>query len=112
MRYSQTANDSIMHAPEPLKSCPLCGREIPRHLESKHHLIPKLKGGTNGPIAVLHRACHSKIHAVFTEAELARSYHTTEQLLTNPEMQKFVRWIAKRPIDFDDGTRSRRRQRR
>ena len=95
-----------------LKICPLCEREIPEFLESRHHLIPKLKGGTHGPIAILHRACHSKIHAVFTEAELARSYNTIEQLLTNEEIQKFVNWIRKRPIDFSDGTPSRRRQRR
>jgi hypothetical protein len=95
-----------------MKICPLCGREIPDHLESRHHLIPRLKGGTKGPIAILHRACHSKIHAVFSESELARTFNTIEQILTHPEMGKFAKWIAKRPIDFDDGTPNQRRSRR
>jgi hypothetical protein len=28
-----------------MKTCVLCGRVIPARLESKHHLVPKLKGG-------------------------------------------------------------------
>lgn len=95
-----------------MKICPLCGREIPDRLESRHHLIPLLKGGAHGPIAVLHRACHSKIHAVFSEAELARNFNTIEQILTNSEMETFAKWIAKRPIDFDDGTPNQRRRRK
>ena len=98
--------------PEPPKICPLCAREIPARLESRHHLVPRLKGGTKGPIAILHRACHSKIHAVFGESELARNYSSIEQILTHPEIQSFVRWIRRRPIEFDDGTRSLRRKRR
>jgi len=94
-----------------LKICPLCEREIPAHLESRHHLTPKLKGGTHGPIAILHTACHSKIHGVFTETELARSYDTIEKLLEHDEIRKFVSWIRKRPIDFRTGTRSLRRKR-
>ena len=94
-----------------MKICPLCDREIPPHLESRHHLTPKLKGGTHGPIAILHRACHSKIHAVFTEAELARNFNTIETILNHKDIMTFVRWIQKRPIDFTDGTASRRRQR-
>ncbi len=88
-----------------MKICPLCGREIPPHLESRHHLIPKLKGGKHGTIAILHRMCHSKIHSVFSEAELARSYDTIEKLLAHEEIAKFVRWIRKRPIDFNSGSR-------
>ena len=74
--------------------------------------MPKLKGGTHGPVAILHRACHSKLHGVFTESELARDYHSIDRLLGHPEIAKFVRWIQRRPIDFDDGTRSLRRTRR
>lgn len=95
-----------------MKTCPLCQRAIPPELESRHHLIPKLKGGTRGAIAILHSACHSKIHSVFTEAELARSYDSIEKLLADPEIQSFVRWIQKRPIDFADSSPSRRRKRR
>lgn len=97
----------------PLKVCPLCNREIPPELESRHHLVPKLKGGktSDANIVVLHRPCHDKVHAVFTEAELARSYSTIEALLKHPDVHKFAQWIKKRPIEFRDGTTSLRRRR-
>ena len=82
------------------KVCPLCDRPIPPNQESKHHLTPKLKGGKHGPIAVMHTICHSKIHSVFTEAELARHYDTVEALLEHEEIAKFVRWVQKRPPEF------------
>lgn len=96
-----------------LKVCPLCQREIPPELESRHHLVPKLKGGKATPdnLVVLHRPCHDKVHAVFTEAELARSYTSMDALLSHPEISKFAKWIAKRPIEFRDGTTSLRRRR-
>lgn len=92
--------------------CPLCGREIPPAFESRHHLIPKLKGGKHGPIVVLHEICHGKIHSVFTEAELARDYHSIELLLAHPEMAKFVRWVSKRPPSYRSSNRGNHRRRR
>lgn len=90
-----------MPAPEDdWKTCPLCGRPIPPHLESRHHLIPKLKGGKHGPIAILHSICHGKIHSVFTEAELARGYDNIDRLLEHEEIAHFVRWVRKRPPEF------------
>lgn len=82
------------------KTCPLCGRPIPPHLESRHHLVPKLRGGKHGPTAVLHTICHSKIHSLFSETELARSYDTIEALLAHEEIARFVRWVRKRPPEF------------
>lgn len=95
------AKFDLMPAPEDdWKTCPLCGRPIPPDLESRHHLIPKLKGGKHGPIAVLHTICHGKIHSVLTEAELARDYDTVEKLLEHEEIAHFVRWVRKRPPEF------------
>lgn len=85
---------------EKWKICPLCERPIPPDLESKHHLIPRLKGGKHGPIAVLHVICHSKIHSLFTEAELARNYNTVQALQQHEEIEKFVKWVKKRPPEF------------
>ena len=82
------------------KLCPLCERPIPPHLESRHHLVPKLKGGKHGPIAVLHTICHSKIHSLFSEAELARTYSTIEALRGHREVKKFVKWVSKRPPEY------------
>jgi len=164
-----------------LKVCPLCGRDIPPSLESKHHLVPKLKvpssprccssfthmlclidtdaihmythsyatlhtrtetnhtythrhthtdDGNETPLhvfgcvsqggralennlVVMHRPCHDKVHAVFTEAQLARDFSTIQLLLANEDIANFAAWIRKRPINFSDGTMSlRRRQQR
>ena len=92
--------------------CPLCGRPIPPELESRHHLVPKLKGGKRGPIAILHQICHGKIHSVFTEAELARDYATIDRLKEHPEMARFIRWVAKRPPGYRSSNRGNHRRRK
>ena len=92
--------------------CPLCDRPIPDSEISRHHLIPKLKGGARGPTAILHRICHGKIHSVFSEAELARSYSTIAAIREHPEIAKFVRWVKKRPPDYRSSNRRRRGTRR
>ncbi|WP_073254184.1 HNH endonuclease [Shimia gijangensis] len=92
--------------------CPLCERPIPADArQSLHHLIPKLKGGKNGPTVLLHQICHSEIHASLSEAELARSYHTIAALRLHPRLEKFIRWIAKRPPEFHSKTPGPRRKR-
>lgn len=74
--------------------CPLCGRIMVRGESlNEHHLIPKSYGGTIK--YVMHRTCHSKIHSVFTEQELATAYCTFESLRAHPAMQSFVKWIRK-----------------
>ena len=52
--------------------CPLCDRPIPKGApQSRHHLIPKLKGGKGGDTVLLHHQCHKEIHARISESELA-----------------------------------------
>ena len=82
--------------------CPLCKREIPAIECSEHHLTPVVKGARNGPTAVLHRICHSKIHSLFTEAELSKIYNTIEKLLANDNIGKFVKWVKKKSPDYYD----------
>lgn len=80
--------------------CPLCERELGEVNISKHHLIPKSKGGKNGETVLLHNMCHQKIHSVFTEKELKREYCTIEKLRANEEIIKFVKWVAKKDPGF------------
>lgn len=82
--------------------CPLCGRDIPPSQRDAHHLVPKSKGGRQ--TTLMHRVCHRQIHAVLTEAELARQYATVEALLEHPELKAFVSWVKARPDDFFVGT--------
>ena len=95
--------------PEPV-ICPLCGRIIPDDQRDEHHLVPKSRGGRE--TQALHRICHRQIHALFSEAELEKSYATVEALLEHEEMRKFVAWVSKKPPGFYDGTKrsNRRRQ--
>ena len=60
----------------------------------------------------MHRICHRQIHALFTEAELAKRYCTAAALLGHPEVQTFVEWVKTKPNDFYVSPRmsSRRRQ--
>lgn len=90
--------------------CPLCDRPIPPDVRSSlHHLVPKLKGGRHGPVVRLHDICHRKIHAVLSEAELARHYASIEALRAHPEIARFIDWVRKRPPGFHARTAGGRR---
>jgi hypothetical protein len=93
--------------------CPLCERPIPPGAPaSQHHLVPRLKGGRNGPVVLLHQICHRTIHATLTEAELARSYATIEALRAHPRIARFVAGVRRRPPAFHAPTAGGHRKRR
>ena len=92
--------------PAPDVVCPLCDRPIPRHARSsRHHLIPKLKGGARLGTVLLHQICHSAIHARFSEAELARRLNDVSVLKVQPELAEFLAWVRTKPNDFHAPTR-------
>ena len=92
--------------------CPLCDRPIPPDVpQSRHHLIPRLKGGAKGDTVLLHAICHREIHATLTEAELARDYATIAALCAHPRLAKFVAWVARRPPAFNARVAGGRRKR-
>lgn len=92
------ARRALHTAPGEQPLCPLCERPIPRSEQDAHHLVPKSKGGRH--TEVLHRICHKQIHALLTEAELARSHHTVEALRAHPELAAFVAWVRSKPPGF------------
>ena len=107
-------DDPGTHGPTPaaLPVCPLCGRPIPRHArQSVHHLTPKLKGGARGATVRLHQICHSAIHARYSEAEIARRLAEVEALRADPEIARFLEWVATKPDDFHAPTRQTRTRR-
>lgn len=81
--------------------CPLCGRLLAPP-SNKHHLVPLSKGGKATPTILLHKVCHDKIHSVFREGELKRYYHTIDRILEREEMQKFVKWLQRKPPEYYD----------
>lgn len=84
--------------------CEICGRE---HLPlTYHHLIPRqmhakaLKRGWArewelGKVAWLCRACHSFVHKVVTNEELARELNGIEALMEREDVQKWAAWVGK-----------------
>lgn len=92
--------------------CGLCGRPIPPHArQSRHHLVPKLKGGKGGQTVLLHQICHTEIHATLTEAELARDYNTLDALRGHPRLAKLVRWLDGKDPAFHSRSTGGRRKR-
>lgn len=88
--------------------CALCGRELAEPY-NRHHLIPLSKGGRNTPTILLHKICHDKIHAVFTEMELKRFYHTMERIKHHEEMAKFIKWVRnKEPRYYDKSVKMKK----
>jgi len=85
--------------PEAPGECPLCGRQlVAGESVDEHHLVPKSQGGTAKE--QMHRICHRKIHATFTEKELARSYHTWQSLREHPVIADFIEWVKAKPPEF------------
>ena len=86
--------------------CPLCDREmLPGPSVTKHHLVPKLKHGKLAEAC--HAVCHNKIHATWDENQLRDHYNTWEALRAAPEMQPFILWVRKKPLEFTDPSKMR-----
>ncbi len=93
--------------------CCICGRLLEGGTVEAHHLIPKTFKGTE--TVDIHKICHQKIHATFSERELQHYYHTPERLCEHEEMSKFIKWVAKKDVAFydkNDDTKSRKKKRR
>ena len=68
--------------------------------------MPKAK---KGRVTVpVHPICHRTIHAAFTNAQLARMGEDVAAVRADPEVAKFLVWIADKPPDFHAPTRRRR----
>lgn len=103
---------------QPPSRCELCRRET--HL-TRHHLIPRTlhnrkrirrsfsREEMHNNLLWLCRPCHSKLHATFSEMELARHYHTLERLREHEEIRKFVEWLEDKPDGFKPKGRIRKR---
>jgi 5-methylcytosine-specific restriction protein A len=81
---------------EPLK-CSLCRRPFERKQLTKHHCLPRQKGGDQDDVELLCPQCHSMVHATYTNATLAAVYPTIEQLRAAPELAAFLKWVRKQP---------------
>ncbi len=89
-------------------TCALCHRMLGAHVE-RHHTVPKSEGG-NVTVPV-HPICHRAIHAHLSNYDLAGSYADPNVLRAHQDIQRFLRWIANKPANFNAPThRSRARR--
>lgn len=94
-------------------TCPICGRLLGDVNIDDHHLIPKAFKGR--ATIKLHRICHRKIHSVFTERELLRTYNTVEAIINHDDMRTFISWVARKDPGYyagSDDSNSRKAKRR
>jgi len=112
-------NDTSSPPPCP-ERCELCGRA--EAVLTRHHLIPRTRHANRRNkrdfardevrhrIAWLCLPCHKHIHAVLSEKEMEREFNTLEALRAQPEIARFVAWLADKPPGFKPrGTPRRRR---
>ena len=58
---------------------------------TKHHCLPRSKGGTSEDVELLCSPCHSMIHATYTNKTLSAAYATLDELRRSPELAPFIR---------------------
>jgi hypothetical protein len=92
-----------------MEKCLICERELGTENISKHHLIPKSRGGKHTDTVLIHNICHQKIHSLFTEKELKEEYHTIDKLTAHEEMQKFIKWVSKKSSNFYQRNKRKKR---
>ena len=84
-------------APAEVVACWLCGRPTGKTIVW-HHPVPKSRGGRD--VVPMHPICQQTLIANFTNSELQRYGMDVEGLLANPNVRKFVDWVANKDPDF------------
>jgi 5-methylcytosine-specific restriction protein A len=97
-------------ADEGVLACGICERGFSRKGLTKHHCVPRSKGGTSEDVELICSQCHSMVHATFTNATLEAMYPTLAKLAEAPELQRYVRWVRKQPATRRTKNEPRRRK--
>lgn len=100
--------DESQPLPDP---CGLCLRAFQPDRLTRHHLLPKSRGGTAEHIAMLCSQCHGMVHATFTNRTLGVEYATLKELRAAPELAAFIKWVRKQPPERRKKNRPRRDRR-
>ena len=98
-----------MRSEEPV-SCALCGRPFPSADLTRHHCLPREKGGDQDDVELLCPQCHGMVHVTYTNRTLAAAYPSIDRLRQAAELQPYLRWVRKQPPSRR--TRNARRRRR
>ena len=93
-----------------LVPCALCERPFSHSQLTKHHCLPRQKGGTQENVELICSQCHGMVHATYTNRTLAELYSTIEQLRRAPELIGFLRWVRKQSPSRRTRNHPRRRK--
>jgi len=88
--------------------CPICDRETPDEYQEEHHLIPKCKKGKE--TATMCCSCGDMVHQLIEVKDMARIYNTIDSIKSHEGMQKWAKWISKKPNDFSVCMRRKKRK--
>lgn len=77
--------------------CELCNRSV--SILTKHHLIPLEKGGKKLDTIHLCPTCHTAIHSLFTNRELASRFNSLERIKNDFKIIKYLKFIENIPGD-------------
>lgn len=100
---SQATSPPVAWAATKTEACEMCERWwVPL---TYHHLIPRevhekvLKRGWHEErmlqsVAWLCRACHSFVHRMASNEELAREYYTIDKIFAREDVEKFAKWMG------------------
>ena len=86
--------------------CWLCERPLGRRVQW-HHPVPKSRGGRE--TVPIHPICHSTLHKRFTNVELAKLGDDLATIRADPDITKFLTWVANKDPDFHAPTHRRSR---
>ncbi len=92
-------------ADEAPQTCWLCQPPLGPRVE-QHHPVPKSRGGRQ--TVPVHPICHRTLHRTLTNKELERTGGDVAALRGQPDIARFVAWVANKPPDFHAPTRKRR----
>lgn len=96
-RHGPTPDPVDPDAAPPAPPCWLCGRPTGTVIVW-HHPVPKSRGGRD--VVPMHGICQQTLTANFTNSELQRHAMDVDALLLNPNVRKFVDWVANKDPDF------------
>jgi hypothetical protein len=110
-KYSKHGPREDLHreeedVPAVVVPCWLCGRPL-GETTVLHHPVPKSRGGRD--VVPMHPICQQTLITNFTNSELQRYGTDVDLILTNPNMRKFVDWVAKKDPDFNAATTRKQR---
>ena len=89
-------------------TCPICKRLTPEKYQEKHHLVPRAKKGKETERVCIN--CGDMVHKTFTNNELRDVYNTIEAIKAHPAIQKWIKWIRKKPDSFSVCMKSKKRK--